>query len=181
MGRLQTVGSEGRQKSPSIHCRVSLADDLCRSVADLHSDGHSRGSVNIKREESRGSGASRSETATNSWQYQGTYMGYTTELDSILFDISPTGGSGYQKPDGRNAFLIRQGDVPRYAEPLPDLIQAIDRLLYSTFALSIAAYQSLRIHSSRSTMVIGKSPWILLCYVLSTSFQRLRRLIIWAI
>lgn len=131
MGRLQTVGSEGRQKSPSIHCKVLLADNLCRSVADLHSDGHSRGSVNIKREESRGSGASRSETATNSWQYQGTYMGYTTELDSILFDISPTGGSGYQKPDGRNAFLIRQGDVPRYAEPLPDLIQAIDRLVGS--------------------------------------------------
>ena len=58
-------------------------------------------------------------------------MGYTTELDPILFDISPTGGSGYQKPDGRNAFLIHQSDVPRYAEPQPDLIQSIDRLVGS--------------------------------------------------
>lgn len=58
-------------------------------------------------------------------------MGYTTELDPILFDVSPAGGSGYQKPDGRNAFLIHQSDIPRYAEPLPDLIQAIDKLVGS--------------------------------------------------
>ena len=54
-------------------------------------------------------------------------MGYTTELDPILFDVSPAGGSGYQKPDGRNAFLIHQSDIPRYAEPQTDLIQAIDK------------------------------------------------------
>lgn len=56
-------------------------------------------------------------------------MGYTTELDPILFDVSPTGGSGYQKPDGRNAFLIHQSDNPRYAEPQASLIQAIDKLI----------------------------------------------------
>ena len=58
-------------------------------------------------------------------------MGYTTELDPILFDVSPAGGSGYQKPDGRNAFLIHQSDIPRYAEPQPELIQTIDKLIGS--------------------------------------------------
>ena len=56
-------------------------------------------------------------------------MGYTTELDSILFDVSPAGGFGYQKSDGRNAFLVHQPDVPRYAEPPTDLILAIDKLV----------------------------------------------------
>ena len=58
-------------------------------------------------------------------------MGYTTELDPILFDVSPAGGSGYQKSDGRNAFLIHQSDTPRYAEPQTDLIQIIDNLIGS--------------------------------------------------
>ncbi len=106
---------------------VARADSSFRSVADSQSDGQSRGTVKVKREGSGGSTASRSETATNSWQYQGTHMGYTTELDPILFDVSPAGGSGYQKPDGRNAFLIHQSDIPRYAEPQTDLIQAIDK------------------------------------------------------
>ncbi len=58
-------------------------------------------------------------------------MGYTTELDPILFDVSPAGGSGYQKPDSRNAFLIHQPDIPRYSEPQTNLIQAIDKLIGS--------------------------------------------------
>lgn len=58
-------------------------------------------------------------------------MGYTTELDPILFDVFPAGTSGYQKSDGRNAFLIHQSDVPRYAEPQTNLIQAIDKLIGS--------------------------------------------------
>ena len=58
-------------------------------------------------------------------------MGYTTELDPILFDVSPIGGSGYQKPDGRNAFLIHQPDIARYAEPQTNLTQVIDKLIGS--------------------------------------------------
>ena len=108
---------------------MALADSLYRSAADSQSEGHSRGTVKVKQEESGGSAALRLETATNSWQYQGTHMGYTTELDPILFDVSPTGGSGYQKLDGRNAFLIHQSDNPRYAEPQASLIHAIDKLI----------------------------------------------------
>ena len=66
-------------------------------------------------------------------------MGYTTELDPILFDIAPSGGSGYQKPDGRNAFLIPESTVPRYAEAQSDLIQAIDRLI-GTHGPSLVRY-----------------------------------------
>lgn len=58
-------------------------------------------------------------------------MGYTTELDPILFDVFPAGASGYQKSDGRNAFLIHQSDTSRYPEPQTNLIQAIDKLIGS--------------------------------------------------
>ena len=109
---------------------VAITDIRSRSVADPQSEGHNRATVKLKREGSGGSGGSRSELS-HSWQYQGTHMGYTTELDPILFDVSPAGGSGYQKPDGRNAFLIHQSDVPRYAEPQVNLIQAIDKLIGS--------------------------------------------------
>ena len=95
---------------------------------DLQSPGNPHGAVKIKREESRGSNASRSEAA-NSWHYQGSHMGYTTELDPILFDISPSGGSSYQKSDGRNAFLIHQPSVLRYTESQTSLIQSIDKLV----------------------------------------------------
>lgn len=128
-GKVQRVGNEGSQSSCLVHNLIALADSSSRSVADSQSEGHSHGTVKIKREESGGSAALRSETATNSWQYQGTHMGYTTELDPILFDVSPAGGSGYQKPDGRNAFLIHQPDNRRYAEPQTNLIQAIDKLV----------------------------------------------------
>lgn len=131
MGKLRRAESEGQQMSRSVRCTLVLADSFSRSVADSLSDGHSRITVKVKREGSGASAASRSESATINWQYQGTHMGYTTELDPILFDVSPTGGSGYQKPDGRNAFLIHQADVPRYAEPQTDLIQAIDKLVGS--------------------------------------------------
>ena len=115
--------------SQSVRYVIALADSSYRPFADSQPRGHSRGTVKVKHEESGESAALRVETATNSWQYQGTHMGYTTELDPILFDVSPTGGSSYQKPDGRNAFLIHQSDNPRYAEPQTSLMQAIDKLI----------------------------------------------------
>lgn len=87
--------------------------------------------MKIKREESGGSNGSRSEAAVNSWQYQGAHIGYTTELDPILFDVSPSGGSIYQKSDGRNAFLIHQSNVPQYTESQSSLIQSIEKLVGS--------------------------------------------------
>ena len=56
-------------------------------------------------------------------------MGYTTELDPILFDVSPSGGSSYQKSDKRNAFLLHQPGVPRYPESQTSLIQSIEKFV----------------------------------------------------
>lgn len=58
-------------------------------------------------------------------------MGYTTELDPILFDVSHAGELSYQKSDGRNAFLIPQPGTPRYTEPQTSLIQTIERYVGS--------------------------------------------------
>ena len=80
----------------------------------------------MKREESGGSNNSRPETSTN-WQYQGAHVGYTTELDPILFDVSPSREPSYQKPDGRNAFLVHQPSYGRYPEPQISLVQTIER------------------------------------------------------
>ena len=60
-------------------------------------------------------------------------MGYTTELEPILFDASrfveTETGTCYQKPDRRNAFLLHQAGTHRYGEPQTNLIQAIEALV----------------------------------------------------
>ena len=127
---MRIAQSEGWQRSPSVYCTVPFTDGPSRTVADSQSVGSSRG-TKVKMEEAGGSAASSSEARMNSWQYQGTHMGYTTELDPILFDVSPTGGSGYQKPDGRNAFLIHHSATSRYPEPRMNWIQAIDEVIGS--------------------------------------------------
>jgi len=54
-------------------------------------------------------------------------MGYTTELDPILFDVSHSGELSYQKSDARNAFLIHQPGTLRYTESQTNLIQTIEK------------------------------------------------------
>ena len=95
---------------------------------ESHSQNNPQGAVKIKREESGGSNGSRSQAA-NSWHYQGSHMGYTTELDPILFEVSRTGGPSYQKSDARNAFLIHQPGFARYSDSQTNLIQNIESLV----------------------------------------------------
>jgi len=102
-----------------------------RSVLDMQTPSNPQGAMKIKREESGGSSASRSDGTSNSWQYQGSHMGYTTELDPILFDVSYSGELSYQKSDGRNAFLIHQPGTPRYPESQTGLVQTIERFVGS--------------------------------------------------
>ena len=83
--------------------------------------------MKIKREESGGSNGSRYDATTINWQYQGAHIGYTTELDPILFDVAPTGEPSYQKSDGRNAFLVHQPSAARYTESQTSLIHTIER------------------------------------------------------
>jgi len=91
----------------------------------MQSQSNPQGAMKVKREES--GAPNGSQMASNSWQYQGAHMGYTTELDPILFDVSPSGEPSYQKPDGRNAFLVHQHLAARYAESQTSLIQTIER------------------------------------------------------
>ena len=56
------------------------------------------------------------------------FLGYTTELDSLLFDISNTGwGAGYQKSDDRNAFLTFAQDEA--VDPRTASLQAVEKLV----------------------------------------------------
>ena len=93
----------------------------------MQSQNNPQGVVKVKREESGGSNGSRPNPSSSNWQYQGAHIGYTTELDPILFDVSPSGEPFYQKPDGRNAFLVQQSPAARYSEPQASLIEAIER------------------------------------------------------
>lgn len=95
----------------------------------MQSHSNPQGAVKLRREESGGSNGSRSDASLNGWQYQGSHMGYTTELDPILFDVSHSGETSYQKPDGRNAFLIHPPGTFRYTEPPISLIQTIERFV----------------------------------------------------
>ena len=95
----------------------------------MQSSSNPQGAVKIKREESGGSNNSRPDASSNSWQYQGAHIGYTTELDPILFDVAQSGEPNYQKPDGRNAFLVHPPSTARYAEPSTSLIITIERFV----------------------------------------------------
>lgn len=88
--------------------------------------------MKIKREESENSAGSSSAASVGNWQYHGTHIGYTTELEPMLFDISrsagtPSWGANYQKSDGRNAFLTFGGDDA--VDPHTSSIQAIEKLV----------------------------------------------------
>ena len=95
----------------------------------MHTEETPRRTATIKREESGGSATSRPDPPATIWQYQGAHMGYTTELEPILFDASQANGSqagtGYQKPDARNAFLMYQAGTHRYELSLLQPVESI--------------------------------------------------------
>ena len=67
-------------------------------------------------------------------QNHGSHIGYTTELEPLLFDLALTSGSpqvalNYQKPDGRNAFLLDQAGDETMQSINFSLIQELDNLV----------------------------------------------------
>ena len=97
----------------------------------------------IKREGSEGS--SSSAASPGSWQYHGSHVGYTTELEPMLFDISrssgtPSWGANYQKSDDRNAFLTFGDDGQ--SNPQASSTQAVERLVGSNGPLLLQHYQT---------------------------------------
>lgn len=83
-----------------------------------------------------GNGLTKSP-AELSWpnpQHYGTHIGYTTELEPILFDISQATGllsleNRYKKPDERNAFLLQDRDHDLCGEKIPNIIGQIEELV----------------------------------------------------
>lgn len=66
--------------------------------------------------------------------HYGTHIGYTTELEPILFDISQATGllsleNRYKKPDERNAFLLQDRDHDLCGEKIPNIISQIEELV----------------------------------------------------
>lgn len=101
---------------------VQSVDCFRSVVSESQSEGNGDGTPSIKREYEPSKvgfdGGLSNSPAEISWsnpQHYGTHIGYTTELEPILFDISQATGiltleSRYQKPDERNAFLLRRAD-----------------------------------------------------------------------
>ena len=92
-------------------------------VSESQSEGTGDRTPSIKREhessklgvEGNRTAKSPAEMAWSNPPHYGTHIGYTTELEPMLFDMSQvTGGlsleNRYRKPDERNAFLLRDAD-----------------------------------------------------------------------
>lgn len=100
--------------------------------------------------------SSRESSWTSSQTY-GTHIGYTTELEPILFDISQTTGVPsasvkYQKPDGHNGFLLQEPGALHSHEPLPDILSSIEQLVHPHGPALVRDFQNT---INRSFPVIG--------------------------
>ncbi len=114
-----------------------MSDSQSESTAD-GSIGTKRGSVSSRAMSGRSLPTpSISESSLGNLQHYGTHIGYTTELEPILFDISQTAGipvnrASYQKPDGRNAFLLDRTEDDKFENDLySDSLLIIENLVGS--------------------------------------------------
>ncbi|KAI4146068.1 MAG: hypothetical protein L6R39_003602 [Caloplaca ligustica] len=98
----------------------------------------------------------RSELLLGNPQHYGTHIGYTTELEPILFDIYKAAGkttqeTGYQKPDPRNAFLVKKSEDDMQEDAVSEALTLIESLIGAHGAFMI---QSFRDGSNRSFPVV---------------------------
>ncbi|KAI4190880.1 MAG: hypothetical protein L6R41_000481 [Letrouitia leprolyta] len=98
----------------------------------------------------------RSELLLGNPQHYGTHIGYTTELEPILFDIYKASGkttqeTGYQKPDPRNAFLVKKSEDDMQEDAESEALTLIESLIGAHGAFMI---QSFRDGSNRSFPVV---------------------------
>lgn len=90
---------------------------------------------------------SSTESSWASSQNYGTHIGYTTELEPILFDISQTTGVPsinvkYQKPDGHNGFLFRETEALYNRSSLPSTLNSVEQLVHSLGPSLVEDFQS---------------------------------------
>lgn len=96
-----------------------------------------------------GHGLSKSPTDM-SWsnpQHYKTHIGYTTELEPLLFDISRATGiltleNRYQKPDERNAFLLRDPDPDRGGDLIGGALSRIEEIVGTLGATLMTTYRN---------------------------------------
>ncbi|KAI4218281.1 MAG: hypothetical protein LQ349_008781, partial [Xanthoria aureola] len=98
----------------------------------------------------------RSELLLGNPQHYGTHIGYTTELEPILFDIYKASGkssreTGYQKPDPRNAFLVKKSDDDMQEDAESEALTLIESLIGAHGAFMI---QSFRDSANRSFPIV---------------------------
>ncbi|KAI4158345.1 MAG: hypothetical protein LQ342_007514 [Letrouitia transgressa] len=98
----------------------------------------------------------RSELLLGNPQHYGTHIGYTTELEPLLFDIAkaagkPTQTTGYQKPDPRNAFLVKKSDDEMQEDAESEALLLIEGLVGAHGPFLI---QNFRDNSNRSFPII---------------------------
>ncbi|KAL8758900.1 MAG: hypothetical protein Q9199_001124 [Rusavskia elegans] len=98
----------------------------------------------------------RSELLLGNPQHYGTHIGYTTELEPILFDIYKASGkssqeTGYQKPDPRNAFLVKKSDDDMQEDAESEALTLIESLIGAHGAFMI---QSFRDNANRSFPIV---------------------------
>ena len=101
--------------------------------------------------------ADQTSTSPGSWHYYGSHVGYTTELEPMLFDISRSSGpaswsANYQKSDDRNAFLTF-GDADS-SSPQASASAPVEKLVGSNAAALLQHFQS---SISRSFPIIEPS------------------------
>ncbi|KAL9598930.1 MAG: hypothetical protein Q9219_004196 [cf. Caloplaca sp. 3 TL-2023] len=98
----------------------------------------------------------RSELLLGNPQHYGTHIGYTTELEPILFDIYKASGkttqeTGYQKPDPRNAFLVKKSEDDMQEDAESEALTLIESLIGAHGAFMI---QNFRDHPNRNFPVV---------------------------
>ena len=131
--------------------------------------------------------------ASNSQQY-GTHIGYTTELEPLLFDLSmdcknTSKGVDYQKSDGRNAFLIPRvqslNDMENYGGTLRQIqgivgsyAKKLLEVFYTTINRNLPIVQDSNYDSSGTPSPSGIDPALLATiYILSSTSPTCRNTI----
>lgn len=80
-------------------------------------------------------------------QHYKTHIGYTTELEPLLFDISQATGiltleNRYQKPDERNAFLLLDPDLDRGGDLMVGARSRIEEIVGTLGATLMTTYRN---------------------------------------
>lgn len=165
-----TTARRRTQQNEGIQVKSTLGDiqanprPRCRSTLESHSIDAAEIKASIKPESEvsrtwvdlNGNVRPRSELLLGNPQHYGTHIGYTTELEPILFDIYKAAGkstqeTGYQKPDPRNAFLVKKSEDDMQEDAESEALTLIESLIGAHGAFMI---QSFRDNANRSFPIV---------------------------